>query len=122
MRDQVSILIVDDSVDIREMLQFLLVAEGYSVQVAPDASTSLSLLSAKAIFDFILLDLSLPDLGGEELIQKILGLIDRAKTQLILFSARSNVKDLAARYKTSMIDKPFKVDQVLKLIRQLKKD
>ena len=113
------ILIADDSEDIREMLQFLLVAQGYQVQVAPDASTSMS-LAQEQDFDFIFLDLSLPDLGGEELIQKISQILGGSKTQLILFSARSNLLSLAEKYQLPILKKPFKVADVIKVIEELK--
>ena len=62
------ILVVDDSEDMRDLLQRLLKRAGYRVVLAEDGQTSLT--QAKLHHpDLILMDLSLPDMDGWEAIR-----------------------------------------------------
>lgn len=64
------ILIVDDEEDIRESLETLLTIEGYSVDLAVNATEGLERLS-KSHYDLVLLDLMMPDRSGMEVLAEI---------------------------------------------------
>jgi DNA-binding NtrC family response regulator len=64
------LLVVDDEADIRESLETLLDLEGYSVELAVDATDATRKLE-KSSYDLILLDLMMPDRSGMELLQEI---------------------------------------------------
>jgi len=64
------ILVVDDEPDIREMLEVLLGNEGYSVELAPNATEGLRLLETHG-YDLVLLDLMLPDLSGMDVLREV---------------------------------------------------
>src|SRR6266849_5999581 len=64
------VLVVDDEVDIRESLETLLSLEGYSVDLAENATEGLK--RAESIsYDLVLLDLMMPDRSGMEVLQDI---------------------------------------------------
>ncbi len=64
------ILVVDDSEDMRDLLQRLLERAGYRVVVAQDGQASLT--QAKRHHpDLILMDLSLPDMDGWEAVRHL---------------------------------------------------
>jgi DNA-binding response OmpR family regulator len=65
-----SILIVDDESEIREGLELLLNMEGYSTSSAETGEAGLALLEENP-FDLVLLDVSLPDRNGLELLLEI---------------------------------------------------
>jgi len=65
-----TILVVDDEAEIREGLEMLLVSEGYRVTSAETGESGLSKLEEKP-FDLLLLDVSLPDRNGLELLREI---------------------------------------------------
>ena len=66
------ILIIEDDPDIREVIQDLLLMEGYDVQVAEQGREGLDLLtSALVLPDLIILDLMMPVMDGLELVQKL---------------------------------------------------
>lgn len=65
-----SILIVDDENDIRVVLRSLLELDGYRVTEAVDGQEALDLL-LKSNFDLMILDLLMPRMSGEEVIQKL---------------------------------------------------
>src|ERR1700691_3909010 len=65
-----SILVVDDEIEIREGLELLLNTEGYVTASAESGEAGLALLEEKP-FDLLLLDVSLPDRNGLDLLREI---------------------------------------------------
>ncbi len=65
-----TILIVDDSESIREVVNFTLENEGYNVLAAVDGKDALKHLDGKAI-DLIITDLHMPEMDGIELIKEV---------------------------------------------------
>src|SRR5579871_275511 len=64
------VLVVDDEADIRESLDALLSLEGYSVELAQNATEGLRKLEA-GNYDLILLDLMMPDRSGMEVLREV---------------------------------------------------
>ncbi len=65
-----SILVVDDESEIREGLELLLTGEGYGVSIAETGESGLVKLGEHP-FDLLLLDVSLPDRNGLDLLKEI---------------------------------------------------
>jgi DNA-binding response OmpR family regulator len=61
--DRVSLLLVEDDADVREILSDLLANHGYSVHVAETGQQALDLADSEWP-DCVLLDIGLPDLDG----------------------------------------------------------
>lgn len=70
MHDRGRILVVDDDLELAESLREILLEEGYAVDLEPDGLAALERLRRWPEPDAILIDLSMPGLGG-------LGLLDR---------------------------------------------
>jgi len=68
--NSLSILIVDDDDQIREMLQLLLEAGGHRVEVAADGKVA-SRLIADRVFDLVLTDVLMPERDGLEFIGEV---------------------------------------------------
>jgi len=64
------VLVVDDESDIRESLEDLLTSEGYSVEMAPNATEGLQKIEHGS-YDLVLLDLMMPDRSGMEVLQDV---------------------------------------------------
>ena len=61
------VLVIEDEDAVREMVAAVLTNEGYEVSIAPGGREGLERFGARAgDFDAVLLDLSMPDMGGEE--------------------------------------------------------
>src|SRR5207244_1414845 len=67
------VLVVEDVDDVRELLGFLLRAEGAQIQTARSARAAIE-TAACWDFDVLLTDLGLPDVPGDHLIREILGM------------------------------------------------
>src|SRR5512146_2250693 len=64
------ILVIDDELDIREGLELLLRSEGYSVDLAQNATEGLHKLDTHG-YDLVLLDLMMPDRSGMDVLQEV---------------------------------------------------
>lgn len=70
-RAQVSVLVVDDSADIRETLRLALECEGYRVLEAMDGQSALDLLRWSSQQLVVLLDHHMPGINGMEMLDVI---------------------------------------------------
>lgn len=112
------ILIIDDDIHINEMLEEVLIQEGYQVSYAYSGTEALLFLANEKP-DLILLDLMLPGLTGEEVLSQI------EKIPVIVMSAKVEVKDKVALLLNGAEDyitKPFEIEELLaRIVVQLRK-
>jgi len=115
--DKANILVVDDDMEVREFLVELLVRDGYRVSAAANISEALSRLKGD-IFDVVLLDLKLPDVGGTDGITQVRDVSPHSK--IIIITGYPSVETATVAMKNGAIDylkKPFKNDELLALIK-----
>ena len=112
------ILIIDDDIHINEMLEEVLIQEGYQVSHAYSGTEALLFLANEKP-DLILLDLMLPGLTREEVLPQI------EKIPVIVMSAKVEVKDKVALLLNGAEDyitKPFEIEGLLaRIVVQLRK-
>jgi DNA-binding NtrC family response regulator len=83
------ILVVDDEADIRESLETLLDLEGYSVELAQNATEGLRKMES-GHYDLVLLDLMMPDRSGMEVLREVR---ERdSETPIIMITAYGSVE------------------------------
>ncbi len=116
------IFIIDDDVYIGDMLEEVLTKEGYAVSRAYSGTEALLLLSGDKP-DLVLLDLMLPGLSGEKVMEKIKDI------PVIVVSAKIDVNDkvnLLLGGAADYVTKPFDMQELLARItvqlRDRKKD
>lgn len=106
------VLIVEDDREISKLLRDFLHNESYEViQTYNGAEAALIMKNEK--FDIILMDLMLPEVSGEKLIEKFREVSD---TPIIVVSAKSEVETRLETLKIGADDyiiKPFNLDEVL---------
>ena len=113
-----SILVVDDESEIREGLELLLKTEGYQVSSAETAQSGLTRLEERP-FDLMLLDVSLPDSNGIEMLKEI----HRQDPQLpiVMITAYGSIEMARAAFKSGAMDyitKPWSNDELLAQVAQ----
>ena len=108
------ILIVEDDLDIAEILQLILLDEGYEVSCLNRVSGFEQELK---VFnpDLILLDISLPDGNGLELCKRVKN-VDLVSPPVILMSAHAKHVDAIEAGADTFIEKPFDIDFLAKEI------
>jgi two-component system alkaline phosphatase synthesis response regulator PhoP len=84
----VSILIIDDEEDIRELLKYNLKKEGYLVEVAENGEVGLALMKALQP-DLILLDVMMPGMDGIEVCDAIRSTPGFQQTLICFLTARN---------------------------------
>ncbi len=110
------VLIVEDDAGIAKFLKAMLVANRFDVVVTDAGEKALQMISSHCP-DCILLDLGLPDMDGNEIIQSVR---KWTKTPIIVISARSMEEDKAKALDLGADDyltKPFGTIEMLARIR-----
>jgi len=122
-QQQQRILVVDDSEDMRDLLQRLLERAGYRVVVAEDGQASLTQARLHHP-DLVLMDLSLPDMDGWEAVAHLRKMREFRTIPIIAVtahvSAREEARAMAAGC-TAHIGKPFDTRVVLHEVARLLK-
>lgn len=114
------VLVVDDEAPIRQMETRILQNGGYRVKEAASGLEALRMLTVGVSPDLVVADLEMPELSGEEMVQRIhatridlkvlyvTGNVDR------LFDARPILREGEA-----FLDKPFTADGLLEAVALL---
>lgn len=116
-----TIMTVDDSKSIRQMVSFTLKEAGYDVIEACDGKDALSKIGNKDL-NLIVTDLNMPNMDGIELIRNIRNEPKYKFTPIIMLTTESqNEKKLAGKAAgaTGWIVKPFQPDQLISVIKRV---
>ena len=79
------VLVVDDSVSIRQMVEMTLRSADFDVTLAEDGQHALEVCSNKA-FDFVLTDQNMPRMDGLTLIKNLRGLGTYSRTPVVMLT------------------------------------
>ena len=82
------ILVVDDNEDIVELMKSLLESGGYDINTTTSGKECLNLI-LKEKFDIVLLDVTMPEFSGLDVIQSLKDSGNLDKNKIILFTAAS---------------------------------
>ncbi len=109
------IIIVEDDTAIRESLEELLSSEGYSVRTATHGGEGLALIEELRGQCLVLLDLQMPVMNGEQLLEALSlhANPEVTKTPVIVLTARG---EPLRRTVAGFIRKPLNVDELLQTI------
>jgi len=116
-----TILAVDDSASMRQMVSFTLKGAGYDVQEACDGSEALNIAKTKK-FDLVLSDVNMPVMDGIELVTELRKLGDYKFVPVLMLTTESaGDKKMAGKKAgaTGWIVKPFNPDQLLNTIKKV---
>ncbi|MGM0375289.1 MAG: response regulator [Bacteroidota bacterium] len=116
-----TVLIVDDSESIREVVNFTLQNEGYDVLVAVDGEDALQYLDGRPL-DIIITDLHMPNVDGLELIRKVREMDGYKHIPILFLTTESQAsKKMEAKQAgaTGWIIKPFVPAKLLSAISRV---
>jgi DNA-binding NtrC family response regulator len=107
-----SVLVVDDEEIMREVLETLMTAEGYRVDLAKTGEEGLEAYGRRA-FDVVLLDVSMPGIGGLRALEEFLKMDSEAVIVMITAYATFDTAIAAwERGAFGCIRKPFQNEQI----------
>jgi two-component system chemotaxis response regulator CheY len=116
-----SILTVDDSPSVRQMIKLVLGPAGHQVAEAADGSEGLSKAKGQR-YDLVITDLNMPVMNGLEMIRGMRALPSFTGVPIVFLTTESDdsVKQEAkAAGATGWITKPFKPEQLLAVVAKL---
>ena len=116
MSNPSKILIVDDELNIRRILQMAFEKVGHQVWVAEDAHNALQLLDTNS-FDLVITDVTMPGMNGYEL-QKIVH-ENQPDVPVIIMTAYGTIPQAVAAIRNGAFEyvtKPFDLDQLKKIV------
>jgi two-component system, chemotaxis family, chemotaxis protein CheY len=117
----ISVLAVDDSRTMRDMITLALVSEGFEVHLAEDGQHGLEVLETVTP-DVIITDINMPRLDGFGFIDAVRSR-DDARTIPILVLTTESSADLKTRARnagaTGWIVKPFAQDKLVRALRMV---
>lgn len=114
-----TVLLIEDEPDIRSMLRGSLGSHGFRVVEAADGPSGVAAASREQP-DAIIVDLILPKMSGEEVIQEIKSDRNTARIPIIILSCKSSVADRVAGLSLGVADyisKPFSLQELVLRVR-----
>ena len=118
-----SILIVDDSASMRQLISFSLNSAGYAVTAAVHGRDALEKIDGSK-FGMVITDLNMPEMDGRELIKQLRSKPGYKFIPVVMLTTESQEsKKLEGRSAgaTGWIVKPFTPDQLLGVVSRLVK-
>lgn len=118
MKEKISILVVDDEPMMRDLLEKVLVRDGYQVLTAEDGKAALKVLETESI-NLVLSDLRMPNLGGFDLLKIIkteyphIGVV-----MMTSYGDTYTVKDALLLGADEYLTKPFKSFEVSMVVER----
>ncbi len=116
-----TILTVDDSRTMREMVSFTLSSAGYAVVEAADGQQALSVLSNQRV-DLVIADLNMPGMDGLTLIRRLRALPTHRTLPILMLTTESDEQKKSegrAAGATGWIVKPFNPDKLVSVVRKV---
>ncbi len=113
------ILLVEDEVSIRQLVQMNLELENYEVETAENGMIALEKVE-EAHYDLIILDLMLPKVSGMDVLTRIR--LNNSQLPIIITSAKDTSSDRIQGLKSGADDyltKPFEMEELLLRIHKL---
>ena len=114
-----NILVIDDDLAIRVLLQAVLKRMKFQVELAEDGQVGLERMRQNGRFDLILLDLMMPRINGYEFIEKVSQEFGKGRPHIIVFTAagKRGVEKIPKEAVCNSILKPFDLEKFIEMIR-----
>ena len=116
-----SVLVVDDSTSMRQMVAFTLKSAGFSVVEGGNGKEGLQKLDGQKV-DLVISDLNMPIMNGLDMIRQIRSRPQYKFTPILMLTTESQEAKKAegkAAGATGWIVKPFNPDQLLMVIKKV---
>ena len=120
MSNNATILYVEDNIDNRTLVRRILMAEGYNLLEAVNATEALATLK-NTVPDLILMDINMPDMDGYTLTAKIKGMAGFESVPIIALTANVTRGDRERSLEAGCdgyIQKPIDIDTLSEQIER----
>ncbi|MEM1024615.1 MAG: response regulator [Myxococcota bacterium] len=116
------ILVVDDSVTVRQQVSSVLEQAGYAVAEAEDGRVGAETIESSEDIAMVICDVNMPRMNGLEMVGRVKKGGARAELPIVMLTTEGNpqlisqAKELGAK---GWIVKPFKADHLLAAVQKL---
>ena len=114
------VLVVDDSVSMRQMVRLILAGAGYDVVEAVDGTDGLNKMTDD--IGMIITDYNMPNMGGIELIREVRGGSVNPSVPILMLTTESEAEkknEGRAAGATAWITKPFNRDSLIATVSKI---
>jgi CheY-like chemotaxis protein len=120
-RAQGNVLLVDDEEAVRTVAKLMLEKTGYSVYTASDGQEALKIYRMlQSQIDFILLDLTMPQMDGEETFDELIKIDSSVR---VILSSGFSAQEIETRFKTKgmagFIQKPYTLSGLRECLKSI---
>lgn len=116
---QPTVIVVDDSDEVRDVLTLMLEAEGYKVLPVEDGETAL-LMTKRMQPALITLDIRLPREDGAEILRHLKSDPETSAIPVIVITGQSNLREeVLASGADGVLMKPFELEEMQRLVSTL---
>ena len=114
------ILLVDDEASLRDLGQEILTRYGYRVLPASSGEAALDIYRQQEVIDLVILDVSMPGMGGGKCLSELLKVNPGAKVIISSgYSLDGPLKDILSSGASGFVAKPFSISNFLITVRQV---
>lgn len=120
LRGTGTILVADDEAFVRRTAKSALERQGYQVLLAENGREAMDLLRGSPLVDLVLLDLTMPLLGGEEALRELRSL--RPDVKIVLssgFNEAEAIQRFAGQRLAGFIQKPYSATQLAEKVKSV---
>lgn len=118
MTDHARILVIDDDASVRKVIAMALEDEGYSVDTAENGSEAIQKCNAN-FYNVALIDIRLPDMEGTKLLREMKDTTPKMIKIIVTgYPGLQNAVEAINRGADGYIVKPFKMDDLLKTVKE----
>lgn len=116
MKEQVSVLVVDDNVDLLDTFSSILKRKGYQVETAADGVIAVDKIQARP-FDIVLMDVIMPRMNGVEALRRVRELNPAVKIiMMTAYADEGQLQEALNRGAYCALHKPVNIAQLVELI------
>jgi len=116
--DHARILVIDDDASVRKVIAMALEDEGYSVDTAENGSEAIQKCNAN-FYNVALIDIRLPDMEGTKLLREMKDTTPKMIKIIVTgYPGLQNAVEAINRGADGYIVKPFKMDDLLKTVKE----
>lgn len=116
-----TILVADDEPEIVDLVRLVLEWEGYTVLEAPNGADAWSLAQAN-VPDLIFLDMRMPKMGGQEVLEHLQSDQALANIPVVMLSVMTTNAQVKTALETGAIaylPKPFELGEMMRLVKNI---
>lgn len=116
-----TIMTVDDTASMRQMISFTLNSVGHNVVEASDGNEALKLAQEKQV-DLVIADINMPNMDGITLVKSLRNLANYKLTPILMLTTESQStkrQEGKTAGATGWIVKPFNPDQLVAIVKKV---